>query len=472
MRYYLFASILFSSVLPLSSQNALIDLFHPFYQNLVPLQTDSLFIRNLDTYQGPITRAIGYKYADDGINIVGWQETRRELESLRIWTIVQSNTLQDNGLVIETETTDSLSNRKFKDRQTHAGTLAAQPDSIVYELWDSIEWVPNQKTLLTYTGNGQTESRKEQRWNAEAADWVNEYQQTWKYDDQNRLLQRRNESWKEVEWRTTNEYYYTYNDGESQPGSIVWYSSDNADGTLNPVDSMAIWYDGEGRIDSNTAFLWNPYSSGWFETSRVSLTNEAEKKGNEGQAFVKGEDGSWVAKEEAVYTPSEQLFTDEPQEILIKVYDPKTEEWKEKRRKVINYQPIDGGRVYGSIQIWEINDSLQDWQEVFFAEAWLRILPSGLEQDSVEDRSRKFTILYSCELPNPYVRNRTLVFPANEATGDYELQIFSAEGRMVYRKKYDESGIGYVDAPLQPGVYMASVSRGGTPLCTQKLIVQ
>lgn len=474
MKYALSTTLLVFHLLSLSAQNALIDLYNPLYQNLLPLQTDSLYIRTLDTYHGTLTRAIGYKYEDDGTTLLGWYETREEQQPSHIWTIALNVSNQSSTVVLETVMTDSLTHRKIKDRQMFTGGGLSQPDSIVTELWDSIEWVPTQKTLFTYTPIGQVASRLDLRWEANASEWINDNAIGWGYDNQNRLILRRSKFWKEVEWRTVSDYVYTYTGNNSQPRSIVWLAHAGADSTtmLNPVDSMAVWYDNEGQVDSSLTFIWNPYSNAWSGTSRSVMGDDEEKKATQGKDYVKSPEGTWTEKTDPVFTPGDQVFTDEPAEVLTKIYDPKTEEWKDIKRRVVSYTPIGANRVYGSIQILEMNDSLQDWQETFFAEAWLRILPSNLQEDSVEDRSRKFTIVYSCDLPNPYVRNRTFVFPANDATGDYALEIFSAEGRMVYRKRYDDSGVGYVDAPLQPGVYMASVSRGGTPLCTQKLIVQ
>lgn len=472
MKYWLFVSFLIIGIFSSGAQNALIDLYNPYYQSLVPVRTDSLFIRYTDPYQGTITREIGYKYADEGNTLLQWHEVRKVPASLQIHAIVQNMNVEENQTIMETTTTDSLTHRTFKDHRIFYGVSASVPDSILGEIWDSTQWLPNEKTIYRYHSNGFHKSRTDLRWDAAIEDWVPQYREIREYDPQNRLQSRRNEFWKEIEWRTLEQYGFSYQGLGSKPSATNWYSAANSGGALQPVDSMKIWYDGEGQIDSSFTFLWNPYSNTWAQTARTILNGEEQQKGNQGKDFIKGEDGAWVEKDDASFTPGEGLFTDEPQEVVTKRFDAKIDEWKDIRRKIVQYQPIEGGRIYGTLQVLEMNDSLQDWQEVFFAEAWLRVLPSLIQQDSVEDRSQKFTILYSCELPNPYVRNKTFLFPANEATGDYELKIFSADGRTVYRKKYDDSGMGYVDAPLQPGLYMASVSRGGTMLCTQKLIVQ
>ncbi|HAD12103.1 MAG TPA: hypothetical protein DCF33_06655, partial [Saprospirales bacterium] len=77
----------------------------------------------------------------------------------------------------------------------------------------------------------------------------------------------------------------------------------------------------------------------------------------------------------------------------------------------------------------------------------------------------------TCGFFNPYIQNQTLTFPASDVAGDYDLKIFGEDGRLVFRQRYDNNGLATVTAPLLPGLYIVSVSKGGVPLCTQKLIV-
>ncbi len=102
----------------------------------------------------------------------------------------------------------------------------------------------------------------------------------------------------------------------------------------------------------------------------------------------------------------------------------------------------------------------------------IHITPDSLQGPPVDSRTDKFTFSYKCGFYSPYVQNQTLTFPATEATGNYELKIFAEDSRLVYRQMYDSSGLATVNAPLAPGVYFVAVSKGGVPLCTQKLAVQ
>ncbi len=76
MRYRL-AFILFVLFLLASyvqAQNAFIQMYHPQYQELTLLLTDSLYIRTESTDGTETTRAIGYRHVEN--KPVGWREVR------------------------------------------------------------------------------------------------------------------------------------------------------------------------------------------------------------------------------------------------------------------------------------------------------------------------------------------------------------------------------------------------------------
>lgn len=451
------------------AQNAFLELYHPFHKSLIELRTDSLFIRTLDPYSGIVERAISYKYPDDKALPPDWQEIISESKTLRLWRVNQRATWEGQFKAVETETLDSLIKRVIKDRAILAENASGRLDSVWYEIWDSTEWRPVQKTLFDYKNGQQLERRTEMRWDAAPEDWVAELITILTYDNKNRVTQRKYETQSDTGLVLRNLYSYSYRPDENQPESVVWRS--DIDDKLTPVDSTVAWYDGEGSQDSSLTFLWNRGSGTWHKVSREVLKNDDQKITGHGESFYLDGQDKWKAKEETTYLPGEQIFTDEPKEELVRIFDPVAGEWKDKRKKTTAYQSLDSTHIYGSIQISELNDSTQIWEEVFFAEAWFSIEQQKPELDSLKERGQAFTFSYSCGLPNPYVRNMTLTFQPSDASGNYELKIISEEGRIVYRQRYDDSGTGFVDAPLQPGFYMVTVSRGNTPLCTQKLIV-
>ncbi len=178
----------------------------------------------------------------------------------------------------------------------------------------------------------------------------------------------------------------------------------------------------------------------------------------------------WQPKDQRVFIKGEGVFTNEPQEELLRSFSPALGEWQDSWRRTIAYQPLADGRIYGTIHINELGKG-SNWSEVFFAEAWFHLNPDSLHLDPAKDRTDSFTFRYTCGFYNPYTQNQTLNFPATDATGDYELKIFGEDSRLVFQKRYDSSGLATVSAPLVPGLYFVSVSRGGVPLCTQKLVV-
>jgi|GEM_PF-4049704 len=451
------------------AQNAFLDLYHPFHKSLIELRTDSLFIRTLDPYAGTVERAISYKYSDDKDLPPDWQEIRSESKTLRLWRINQRASWEGSFKSVETETLDSLTKQTLKEKAILAVNTDGKLDSVWYAIRDSTEWRPVQKTLFVYKNSQFLERRTELRWDIAPEDWTKELDYTLIYDSQNRVTQRKYETHGDTGTTLRNQYTYDYRQGENQPASAVWRS--NIDGKLTPVDSTVFWYDNTGLQDSSLSFFWNSISNNWYKVSRQVLKDDDQKITGHGESFSPDSQDKWQEKEETTYIPGSGIFTDEPKEELVRVFDPATGEWKDKKKKTIVYQSLDSVHIYGSIQISELNDSTQSWEEVFFAEAWFIIEQQKSNPDSLKERGGQFTFSYSCGLPNPYVRNMTLTFPPSDATGNYELKIMSEEGRLVYRQRYDDSGIGFVDAPLQPGFYMVTVSRGNTPICSQKLIV-
>lgn len=455
-----------------SSQNAFLDLYHPFYSSLIPLRTDSLFIRTQEPGTGILERMIRYRYSDDETVAPDWQEIREAENGLKIWRIDQQTSAQGALRVVETQMLDSITGLRTRERALLLEKNPGQIDTAWYEAWDTDGWRPVQMTVLGYTPDQLLQNRSELRWDKPAGDWVAEFRYTVGYDNQKRVTWRQYDIPKDSAWTVQNRYDYTYRSGEDQPAWALWRS--NLDGgALTPVDSTAFWYDSQGWEDSSIVYLWNAGAGYWITARRQVLTDDEQKKAQHGAGFTPGwSAGGWQQSDETVLTPGEQVFTDEASEEVLRVQDPATGEWIDKKRKTISYEYTDSTHVRGVIQISEPDAGTGIWSETFFAEAWFTIGQEKPGLDSAENRSNQFSFAYSCGLPNPYIRNVTLTFPESDAQGEYELKIVNEEGRLVYRRQYGDSGGGFVDAALQPGFYLVSVSRGGVPLCTQKLIVQ
>lgn len=448
------------------SGNALIDLFDLPYKDLLHLRTDSLFVRIQDISTGTVTRGIAYTYGDDAEEAIDVVEIRKENNGLQRYRISRHTEAAANGKIVETEQLDSLTMQVSKDRLTTIGSEPSRPDSVFYELWDGTQWRPVQKTYFQYNQNKMVVRQSESRWENAGTVWSNQFYTDFSYNGSNRITQIKNGGWANDAWGTQNIYRYSYNTSADNPAqSTVWQSSS----TL--IDSLVEWFDGQGLKDSSLQFYRDPYGMGWNSVTREVFSDAEQKKAALGNRYRKNEQGAWTLSEENTFTPGPATYTDQPQEVLTRIYDAANKEGKDVRRKTSAYELLADGRIHGNIQIYESQDGA-DWTEVFFAEAWFKLLQFRPDPDSVADRSDTFTFSYTCGLNNPYVQNQTLAFPTSDATGDYELRILSEDGRLVFQQHYDSSGLGTVSAPLPPGFYIVSVHRGSVPLCTQKLIVR
>jgi hypothetical protein len=476
MRYFSFLFFLCGWALfpcsSLRSQNLLLDLFRPFYKKGVPLRTDSLFVRTPDGGGQWQTREIAYLY--EGELLKEWRELRKTGGQQQILSIKEQAILSGDKKTVVTATRDSLLKADSRERTTLFAAKQEQPDSFILEIYRDNQWVPVQKTIFSYTNNKLLAQRLEQQPGASSGPWEHVSAWNYIYDNQKRPGLKRQDRWDGTAWLPQNIHRYTYEGKKEQPFSSVWLRADTT-GRLVPVDSTLSWRDQQGLEDSTLLYRWNPYENTWQEAERRIFAQAEEKKAGQGKRFFRDAGGNWRSAEETEFLSGDGIFTDEPKEELLRVYDPLADIWKDRQRKTAEYKQLTDGKVYGSIRTEEFDEGGQTWKERFFAEAWFRPLPAADRPDSLAARSveDRFTFSYVCGLPNPYVANQTVFFPENkELGGRFELKIFSDDGRLVFQKHWDNSGTCVVDALLTPGFYIVSVSKGGTPLCVQKLMVQ
>lgn len=474
-RYYLFAMhkiiALFCCICMISpcfGQNALIDLYRPFNQSLIALRTDSLFVRT--TVNGEITtREIAYTYKDSLLS--EWRELHKNKVGAPAIRTKQEINYPDGHRFVLTETYDSLTKQAFTERFSTFGKDPSRPDGYLMEMKQGEDWIPVLQTLFKFDNKGRLLQRLEQQTGVASSEWINRSAWNYDYDSKGRVTEKRLDQWDVSDWKTKNQHRYTYKGGQSQPYSAVWLG--DVDGQLTLVDSTLTWYDQTGAEDSTLVFYWIREQSQWQAIGSTLFADKEQQAALKGKTFVRDLNGNWVERNETTFTAGEAIFTDDPQEEMLRSYNTATKEWIDIKRTVTQYKPLDDGHIYGSISTEEIREG--NWEETFFAEAWFHKDPFRPGLDTIADRSKtgNFTFAYSCGLPNPYVATRTLAFPVREdLTGNYELKIVSEEGRLIFRRSYDGSGTGYVDTPLAPGFYLVTVSKGGTPVCSQKLVVQ
>lgn len=448
----------------INAQNVFLDLYHPNNLGLKALITDSLFVRTEDA-----TREIKYWISKSGQKLPHWQEIRKTENASKI--IKTRAIFEDQGdrYTVVKEVSDSLKGGLQKEKITVFGLDIAYPDSIFTETWDSIIWKPVQKSVIAYSLDKRILSRQELTKNKGSIDWEPVSLTSYEYDGSKRLSLKTQSHWKD-EWVKINTYTYYYKGNGAQPVGTVWYSG--IDGALSPIDSTISWFNINGSIDSSSVFFWNVNNGNWRETTRQVFADDLQKSNSNGKNYAINDGGGSTILNTWEYSQGEQVYTDEPSQAVLKVYNAKTKNWTERKKIETYYVKLNDGIIYGNTKESGNLDSIPSWEETFFAEAWFHLDAGKPGFDSLSSRSDSISFSINCGFSNPYIPNQTVSFPTSEIQGDYELRILSEEGRMVYYQIYDTTGIGTVTTPLPPGLYFVSVSKGGKPLCTQKLVVQ
>lgn len=448
------------------AQNALVQMFHPQYHEWIPLVTDSLYISVQQGETLSLSRSIHFDHLE-GLP-ESWGEVYSQENPPRILKKIQFSEAIANGFLTYSYTIDSISNDTLKSRTTIQGPGVNRPDSIMYEIWSSGVWKPQQKTLYAYIGTQLLGRQTEMEWDGSQEDWVGKSRTNFSYDAQKRTTAKEDQIWKDDIWESQNIQRYSYSSGAVKPKYSLWHSA----GT--PVDSVYTWYDNEGLEDSSKVYQWSVFHGSWILKSRRILGTNQAKLAQNGNVFIPNTGGAvmgdWIPKESRLFVVGEGLFTDEPREELLRIYNPVSEEWQDTWRRTIEYTPLPDGRIYGKVRISEFSED-DNWNETFTAEGWFHLAPDSLNGSTPKDRTEPFTYSNKCGFYNPYIQNQTVTFPAADVVGDYDLRIFGEDGRLVFQQRYDQSGQATVSASLLPSVYIVSVRKGGVQLCAQKLIV-
>ncbi len=217
----LFNLLLFVYLLQhLPAQNAFVQMFHPQYQELIPLVTDSLFIRIQSPTSGETTRAISFQHPD-GLP-EGWKEVYAEETPKRLWQKTQYAEHSTKGILYYNECIDAASSDTLKSRRFIFGAQLEHPDSVLNEIWRAGQWLPVQKTLFEYSGTLAINRQTEMDWNASAGQWENRYAKSNAYDSKKRLIKRTEDAWKQDAWNLQHSYRYAYRPNENKPKYSVW----------------------------------------------------------------------------------------------------------------------------------------------------------------------------------------------------------------------------------------------------------
>ncbi len=459
-------SALFSATLCANGQNFILEMFHPLSQQMVALQTDSIFIRTVSEDGKEDRREVAYAY-DSEHKLVESRETVHASNNQFIYHIKEERDVKDvNFPRTFIHRYDSTLNAAFEYRTISFAHDPTQVDSSYLEYFYDNQWLRSQVTKYKYFSSGLIEERTDYGQSEKPGEWVMRTQTLHDYTSDGRIKTRISNNWPADQPSFQNLYRYHY-DIPELPEKESWYSGDI--GNAQPVDSTRYFFDAQGKYDSAHHYTWVAQLNDWVNTSREEYPDDEQKRTLTGdKSYPDVETGIWHKLVKHEYTSGTQVYTAEPYQHTIERLNRETHQWEVKGRQTTTYALLDTVVIYATFRNEAYTLSGQ-WETTCSAEAWLHINPDSLPQP----REGQFRFSYICGMPSPYIANETVTFPERaEFPGRYELRLMSSDGRLVYHKIYDESGVGTVDAVLNPGFYIAFVSKGGMPVCSQKMVVQ
>lgn len=457
-----------------AQQNAFLQLYHPKNKEVGKLRTDSLHIYEPGGTRGIQLRRVIYHYDNEGL-YTGMQEWYYDTLQLLSREITKTLKRDDNRLNVEEEIKNNKGASIYKDQTIETYKADGQIDSLELSVWDNNHWIPQQKTKYLYHDNGMLLSRLDYSRDLQGKEWIPAWGESYSYDAKRRLLTRNYMNWDNTgqTWVILNAYEYEYSGNKGEPTLLIWRNRQN--GIMINMEQTKIDFKPNGQKDTISIYRWDPSDSLWIRRSFTVLESEEPNQRFElGACYTLGKEGKWEKVEEVLFSPGDNLYTDEIETFRIRSYDEATQKWYDKKQEITRYIDLpDGKRVQGRYEK-EVTDPTSRRQQQLLADAWFtRKDPERpVTVDSREGRNT-YDIAKNCGITNPYIWGRNIVLPDTGANtnSSYELRITSEEGRLIWSRTGGNATF-YMDAQLPPGLYWVSANKGNSPVCTQKLLVK
>jgi hypothetical protein len=450
-------------------QNYLRELYHPFFEQLIPLRTDSMFIVQEPSNGQKSILAIGYDY-EKGLLKTTREKYSLEKNQINYFEVNLWNGIGESEQMVETYKYDSIYKYQARSRTVKFLKDNTHIDSIHFETYQDKKWVILQKNIFERTPSGSVKNEDIFKLNLTNLIWEKCSRNQYEYDNAGRTTQRMTYSYNQDESVFRNEYNYTFKSGKL-PITENWYSGDLKN--IHQVDSTKYWFDTDEKYDSAYFFVWIASLDKWIVKEKYYYNSFEQKKSlvHDVKKYDFEKD-VWYDYIKNEYLKGEQFYTDEPAELMVQSFNALSNEWVIQERHTINYENLKSDKLLATYKKEALNNQTLQWETVLTAQAWLRLNPDELQKDTIEIRANQLKFSYICGMPNPYIANQTVEFPVNtDVKGEYALRILSSDGRVMYSEQFTETGLGFVDAVLPPGFYIAFVTKGDMPICSQKLIV-
>lgn len=438
---------------PILAQNFLFSYSGGGYEEIMPLQTDSLYrVRGTQSVES------AFKFDANHRIIKGRYRSIESAQNFEFRTI--TTVIYTPNKVISIDTSIQIlpfSNISVSRRTTDS--LDGRVVFIYAENWDGTKWQGVQKDSFIYNANFSQMESASQSWDFVDMAWkYNSFQQI-EYDAQGRILIRREWGVGNSITDTTyyNDYFYAYNiDGQLTSLTSRYGTSPVNNGRETYV------YDTNGNLDSLIIAYWNTVLLEWrLDNIRVLDDSPEQQATVDGKIYRLNNLSQWYLDSESFYTPGPQIYTNEPIEVLTKKFNANSNQLQDYKRKGSTYTVLPDGRIKGDYQ--QAIFSNGSWKDELHVETWQHKL------ETVGVKTPEAIPPPSCGIPNPLtgVDLRTI---SPEFSPDAQLEIFSLDGRLVLSQNLNKDFT--LDVSGKPtGIYWLFLREKANIICVQKVLL-
>lgn len=332
--------------------------------------------------------------------------------------------------------------------------------SISGEISNNNIWKETQRDTFIYDANNRLIETSTQSWDFVEMVWKTQFFVWYEYNSEGLLSKRRDLSLGNSILDTTayNEYHYLYN-ASGRIESSVWKNGS----PLRNIDKEIYVYDGNENLDSLKICDWNNVLEIWKPKVIYALDDSPEQQTTRvGKRFRINNLSQWYLYSDAQYIPGPQIYTNQPTEVLIKVFDPNTNQLENYERKRTTYTDLSDGRIEGDHQRAFFTNGT--WQNVWHVRAWQRKI------ESVGVITPEAYQVSSCDLPNPVtIADLPAFLPDNGSA--QQLDIYAIDGRLILSQSLSQKNL--MDTGMdQTSLHWLVLREKTNIVCAQKVFLR
>lgn len=448
--YFLFICLISS---PAFAQNFFINFSGGRFSELIPLQTDSLYIEG-----GTLIREIAFKYDAQHRKILSRERRTNPAQNSEVRQIQVSTYSQNKFIFIDTTEWVLPSQNVFISRYT-VDSSGGKPISFYGEIWNGNTWNGVQKDSFFYDSSLNLTERSTQNWDFVEMVWKYHVFHRYEYTSGGRVSTRYvlDLGNSIVDTLAFNSYDYTYN-AAGDISSLIWKNGSPPKNIARETYS----YDNLDNLDSLKIDNWNQALQIWQPENIYTLDDSPEQQITHiGNNFKLNNQSQWYLDSEAIYTPGPQIYTDEPSEVLTKKFNANSSQLQNYERQTTQYTDLPSGIIKGDLQRAFFTNG--NWQNVLHVEAWQRKIESIGVQTPEELK------VASCGFPNPLKLVDLPTFNP-EIADTKQIAIFSLDGRLVLSQDMAEDvQLGVVMNSMN--VYLLLLHDANKIVCAQKVFI-